>query len=61
MRCFMSSGRIAEMPVMTIAEAGVMESEQEVTSRVDKALAFAESSASPAPEDALLHVFWEDR
>ena len=49
------------MPVMTIAEAGVMESEQEVTSRVDKALAFAESSASPAPEDALLHVFWEDR
>jgi TPP-dependent pyruvate/acetoin dehydrogenase alpha subunit len=34
--------------------------EQEVKARIDAAVAFAESSPSPAPEDALLHVFWED-
>jgi TPP-dependent pyruvate/acetoin dehydrogenase alpha subunit len=35
--------------------------EQEVTAIVDDAVAFAESSPAPAPEDALTHVYWEDR
>ena len=35
--------------------------EQEVTARLDDAVAFAESSPEPAPEDALLHVYWEDQ
>jgi pyruvate dehydrogenase E1 component alpha subunit len=33
--------------------------EKDVTAAVDDAVAFAEASPSPAPEDALLHVFWE--
>lgn len=32
--------------------------EQEVTAEIDDAVAFAESSPSPAPEEALEHVFW---
>jgi TPP-dependent pyruvate/acetoin dehydrogenase alpha subunit len=35
--------------------------EQEVNAELDEAVAFAESSPSPAPEDTLLHVFWEDK
>jgi TPP-dependent pyruvate/acetoin dehydrogenase alpha subunit len=34
--------------------------EREVTALVDDAVAFAESSPSPQPEDALRHVFWEE-
>ena len=33
--------------------------EQEVTAAIDDAVAFAESSPSPAPEEALEDVFWE--
>jgi TPP-dependent pyruvate/acetoin dehydrogenase alpha subunit len=33
--------------------------EREVSERIDRAVAFAEASPEPAPEDALLHVFWE--
>src|SRR5262249_19900691 len=33
--------------------------EQEVVAVIEEAIAFAESSPSPQPEDALLHVFWE--
>ncbi len=33
--------------------------EKEVTVIVDEAVAFAEESPSPAPTDALQHVFWE--
>ena len=40
-------------------QAGLAQIEQEVTAAVDDAVAFAEASPSPAPEDALLHVFWE--
>ena len=32
--------------------------EQEVTEAIDDAVAFAESSPSPAPEEALEDVFW---
>jgi pyruvate dehydrogenase E1 component alpha subunit len=35
--------------------------EQEVTRQIDQAVEFAEASPDPAPEDALLHVFWEDK
>jgi pyruvate dehydrogenase E1 component alpha subunit len=35
--------------------------EQEVTVEIDDAVAFAETSPSPRAEDALKHVFWEDR
>jgi pyruvate dehydrogenase E1 component alpha subunit len=34
--------------------------EREVVQLIDEAVAFAESSPSPRPEDALLHVFWEE-
>jgi pyruvate dehydrogenase E1 component alpha subunit len=34
--------------------------EREVTQLIDDAVAFAEASPSPRPEDALLHVFWEE-
>lgn len=33
--------------------------EQEVSARIDEAVAFAETSPSPLPEDALTHVYWE--
>ena len=33
--------------------------EADTTAFIDDAVAFAEESPSPAPEDALLHVFWE--
>lgn len=33
--------------------------EAEVAAYIDEAVAFAENSPSPAPEDALLHVYWE--
>jgi|SRR5579871_3166394 len=33
--------------------------ENDVTAYIEDAVAFAEESPSPAPEDALLHVFWE--
>lgn len=36
------------------------EIEQEVARRIDQAVEFAENSPLPQPEDALLHVFWED-
>jgi pyruvate dehydrogenase E1 component alpha subunit len=42
-----------------VDEAALEEIEQEVTCRIDQAVEFAESSPSPEPEDALLHVFWE--
>jgi len=35
--------------------------EREVTAEIDDAVAFAESSPYPAPEEALRHVFWEER
>jgi pyruvate dehydrogenase E1 component alpha subunit len=35
--------------------------EEEVTSVIDEAVAFAEESPSPEPIDALKHVFWEAR
>jgi pyruvate dehydrogenase E1 component alpha subunit len=35
--------------------------EQGVIGEVDEAVAFAEESPYPAAEDALLHVFWEER
>ncbi len=35
------------------------EIEKEVTAEIDDAVAFAEASPSPLPEDALKHVFWE--
>lgn len=40
---------------------GLDQIEQEVAARIDEAVAFAEASPEPAPEDALLHVYWEDR
>jgi TPP-dependent pyruvate/acetoin dehydrogenase alpha subunit len=33
--------------------------EQEVEAEIDAAVAFAEQSPAPAPEDTLRHVFWE--
>jgi pyruvate dehydrogenase E1 component alpha subunit len=35
--------------------------EREVTEEIDDAVAFAETSPYPLAEDALKHVFWEDR
>jgi TPP-dependent pyruvate/acetoin dehydrogenase alpha subunit len=34
--------------------------EREVVQLIDDAVAFAEASPPPRPEDALLHVFWEE-
>jgi pyruvate dehydrogenase E1 component alpha subunit len=34
--------------------------EKDVTAAVDDAVAFAEASPAPEPEDALQHVFWEE-
>lgn len=42
------------------AEA-IEEIEREVTARMDEAVAFADASPEPKPEDALLHVYWEDQ
>lgn len=39
----------------------VAQVEDEVTREIDDAVAFAEASPLPEPEDALLHVFWEER
>jgi len=36
------------------------EIEKEVTAEIDDAVAFAEASPSPLPEDALKHVFWSN-
>lgn len=47
--------------IEAVGEADLEEIEQEVMHHIDEAVAFAEASPSPAPEDALLHVFWEDR
>jgi len=44
-----------------VAVATLDEIEREVTRRIDEAVEFAESSPSPAPEDALNHVYWEER
>lgn len=41
-------------------EAGLADIEKDVIAAIDDAVAFAEASPAPAPEDALLHVFWED-
>src|SRR5712691_6692235 len=43
------------------AEADLERIEREVTQLIDEAVAFAEASPVPRPEDALLHVFWEER
>jgi TPP-dependent pyruvate/acetoin dehydrogenase alpha subunit len=49
-----------EMANMDAAASETLEQiEREVTELIDDAVAFAEASPSPAPEDALLHVFWE--
>jgi pyruvate dehydrogenase E1 component alpha subunit len=42
------------VPVETLEQI-----ENDVTAYIDDAVAFAEESPSPTPEDALLHVFWE--
>lgn len=39
-------------------EASLAQIEQEVTAAIDDAVAFAEASPSPAPEEALEDVFW---
>jgi pyruvate dehydrogenase E1 component alpha subunit len=41
------------------AEAELKQVEREVSELIDEAVAFAEASPPPRPEDALLHVFWE--
>jgi TPP-dependent pyruvate/acetoin dehydrogenase alpha subunit len=50
---------------MRAAGSGVDEAlervEREVEAEIDAAVAFAEESPDPAPEDALRHVFWEDQ
>jgi pyruvate dehydrogenase E1 component alpha subunit len=54
--------RLKEMGKATDDSLATME--QEVTAVVDNAVAFAEESPLPEPEDALAHVFWtasEDR
>lgn len=40
-------------------ESSLAELEGQVEAEIDDAVAFAEASPSPAPEDALRHVFWE--
>ena len=40
-------------------QAALAEIEKAVVALIDDAVAFAEASPAPAPEDALLHVFWE--
>ena len=42
------------------ADAELERIAREVTGRIDEAVAFAEASPPPRPEDTLLHVFWED-
>lgn len=39
----------------------VARAEAEVEAILDDAIRFADESPEPAPEDALLHVFWEDK
>lgn len=41
-------------------EAALAEIEQQVLAAIDDAVAFAEASPSPQPEDALRHVFWQE-
>src|SRR5438034_695462 len=43
------------------AEEELERIEREVTQLIDEAVAFAEASPPPQPEDALLDVFWEGR
>jgi pyruvate dehydrogenase E1 component alpha subunit len=47
-------------PQLEAAAAELERIEREVTQLIDEAVAFAEASPPPRPEDALLHVFWED-
>jgi pyruvate dehydrogenase E1 component alpha subunit len=42
-----------------VTQAMLDEIEAQVTAEIDDAVAFAEASPYPAPEDALKHVFWE--
>ena len=42
------------------AEEELERIEREVTQLIDEAVAFAEASPPPQPEDALLDVFWEE-
>ena len=42
-----------------VTQATLAEIEAQVTAEIDDAVAFAEASPYPAPEDALKHVFWE--
>ena len=53
--------RLTDDPAVADAAAMLDAIEQEVTARIEAAVEFAEASPVPAPEDALLHVFWEDR
>jgi len=46
--------------MQAVDKTALDEIENEVTRRIDQAVAFAEASPSPEPEDALLHVFWEN-
>lgn len=41
-------------------EAALAEIEQQVLAAIDDAVAFAEASPYPQPEDALRHVFWQE-
>jgi TPP-dependent pyruvate/acetoin dehydrogenase alpha subunit len=54
-------GQLLTAEMNAVEPATLDEIEAEVTRRIDQAVAFAEASPSPKPEDALLHVFWEDR
>lgn len=43
-----------------ILDADLEQIEREVTAEIDDAVAFAEASPDPKPEETLKHVFWEE-
>jgi len=51
-------GRDLTAQIGAAAEGELERIEHEVSDTIDEAVAFAEASPPPRPEDALLHVFW---